>query len=366
MNGEVTVMMEDDGRRSRHWRSADARRAWQPGRAAWSAFSAFAGVAFLVLCAALTATLGVTSARAADRIRIAAQATGTLAWELEIIRTHGLDKKADLDLQVVELASTEAGKVALRSGSVDVIVSDWLWVARERALGDHLVFYPYSSTLGAVMTPGNSPIADLADLKGKKLAVAGGPLDKSWLLLQAVARRAGLDLNREASIVYGAPPLLSAKAMQHEHDATLTFWNFCAELEGRGFKRAIDMEAIEKRLGAEGPVAMVGYAFDAAWAAKNRPAVARFLDVAAKAKDVLAGSEAEWQRLAPRIGVTDKAGLDIYRRRYSEGIPRRPIAEEASDARALYRVLAAIGGTDLVGPASELDKGTFYDPGKID
>ena len=57
---------------------------------------------------------------------------------------HGLDKAADLDIQVVELASTEAGKIALRSGSADMIVSDWLWVARERSLGDNLVFYPYT------------------------------------------------------------------------------------------------------------------------------------------------------------------------------------------------------------------------------
>jgi NitT/TauT family transport system substrate-binding protein len=360
-------MSEDRGETRRSWkgRVGPPRTSSQVIRASLLLRTPLAA-AVLASFLAVTAASWVTAARAADRIRLAAQTTGTLAWELDIIRSHGLDKQAGLDLQVVELASTEAGKIALRSGSVDMIVSDWLWVARERSLGDHLVFYPYSSTLGAVMTPSNSAIADLADLKGKKLAVAGGPLDKSWLLLQAVARRGGFDLNREANIVYGAPPLLSAKAMQREHDATLTFWNFCAELEGRGFKRAIDMEAIEKRLGAEGPVAMVGYAFDAAWAAKNQSAVARFLDVAAKAKDILAGSEAEWQRLAPRIGVTDKVGLAIYRQRYSEGIPRRPIAQEASDARALYRVLAGIGGTDLVGPASDLDKGTFYDPGKID
>ncbi len=319
-----------------------------------------------MLCTLLAAVLFASAASAADRIRIAAQKTGTLAWELDIVRAHGLDKKANLDIQAIELASTEAGKIALRSGSVDVIVSDWLWVARERALGDHLVFYPYSSTLGAVMTPANSQIAALADLKGKKLAVAGGPLDKSWLLLQAAARRSSLDLAHDAAIVYGAPPLLSAKALQREHDATLTFWNFCAELEGKGFKRAIDMEAIEKSLGAEGPVAMIGYAFDAGWAAKNRAAVGRFLEVAASAKEILAGSEAEWQRLAPRIGVTDKAGLDIYRQRYSEGIPRRPVAQEVADAQALYHVLAAIGGTDLVGPARDLDKATFYDPGKTD
>ena len=86
-------------------------------------------LASLSFVATLTAAFALaTAATAADRIRIAAQKTGTLAWELEIIKAHGLDKKADLDIQVVELASTEAGKIALRSGSADLIVSDWLWV----------------------------------------------------------------------------------------------------------------------------------------------------------------------------------------------------------------------------------------------
>jgi NitT/TauT family transport system substrate-binding protein len=322
---------------------------------------------FLALSAAVLLSLPVASAvSAAERIRIAAQRTGTLAWELEVIRTHGLDRQADLDLQVVELASPEAGKIALRSGSADLIVSDWLWVARERAMGDKLVFYPYSSQIGAIMVPADSAIADLADLKGRKLAVAGGPLDKSWLLLQADARRGGVDLKTHASIVFGAPPLLSQKALQREQDATLTFWNFCAELEGKGLKRGIDMEATLKRLGASGPVAMLGYVFDARWAAKNKAVVARFLVVAAEAKDILANSPEEWQRLSSRIGVTGAAGLDIYRKRYSEGIPRRPIAEEERDAIGLYRVLAHAGGAELVGPAREMDEGTFYDPEKSD
>ena len=126
---------------------------------------------------------------------------------LDIIKAHGLDRKADLRIETLELASTEAGKIALKGGSADVMLSDWLWVARERTLGDNLVFYPSSSTLGAVMTPARSPINEIADLKGRKLAIAGGPLDKSWLLLQGLARRAGSISRRQASIVYGAPPL---------------------------------------------------------------------------------------------------------------------------------------------------------------
>jgi len=311
---------------------------------------------------AIVFVIAVTHAQAADRIRIAVQKTGTLSWELEIIKAHALDKRAGLDLQTTELASTEAGKIALKGGSADIILSDWLWVTRERALGDGLAFYPYSSTLGAVMVPAQSSIRTIDDLKGKTIAVAGGPIDKSWLLLQAFARRSGVDLRKQATPVYGAPPLLSQKALQGETDATLTFWNFCAELEGKGFKRAVAMDEVMKGLGARGAAAIVGYVFDEAWAARNRDAVSRFLKVTLEAKEILAASDADWQRLAPRIGTTDGATLAIYRRHYAEGIPRRPIADESNDAKTLYRALADIGGADLVGPAKELDAGTFYRP----
>ena len=317
-----------------------------------------------VRLAALAAVLvlAASSATAADRIRIAVQRTGTLAWELDVIRTHGIDRKANLQIETIELASTEAGKIALRGGSADLMLSDWLWVARERSLGDHLVFYPSSSTLGAVMVPADFTIASIADLKGRKLAIAGGPLDKSWLLLQGLARRSGLDLQRQATIIYGAPPLLSQKALQGEQDATLTFWNFCADLEGKGFKRAIAVDDVMRQLGAKAAVAIVGYTFDGHGRARNKSVVDRFLQAARQAKKILATSDAEWQRLAPRIGVHDAAALAIFRQRYGEGIFRRPIAEEEADARALYAVLVEVGGSDLVGPARELDRGTFYRP----
>jgi NitT/TauT family transport system substrate-binding protein len=321
------------------------------------------GVIAVLVTAAMCA-LVTTTASAADRIRVAMQRTGTLAWELDIIKAHGLDRKANLDIQAIELASTEAGKIAIKGGSADLMLSDWLWVTRERSLGDNLVFYPSSSTVGAVMVPANSAIRSIADLRGKKLAIAGGPLDKSWLLLQGLARRSGLDLRRQATIVYGAPPLLSEKALQGEQDATLTFWNFCADLEGKGFERAIVIDQVMKELGAKAAVAILGFTFDGGWAAKNKSTVDRFLDATRQAKEILASTETEWQRLAPRIGVRDPAALAIYRQRYGEGIVRRPIAEEEADARALYGVLAEVGGAELVGPARGLDRGTFYRPGE--
>ena len=83
-----------------------------------------------------------TPAHAADTIRLAVQKTGTFSWELATIREAGLDKEANLSLEVTELASPEAGKIALRAGNADIMLSDWLWVSRERALGAKLDFYP--------------------------------------------------------------------------------------------------------------------------------------------------------------------------------------------------------------------------------
>lgn len=309
-------------------------------------------LAFLALCAG--------PARAADVLRIAVQKTGTFSWELAVIKNHGLDTKAGLDLQITELGSTDAGKVAIMGGSADIVLSDWLWVSRDRSLGGKLEFYPYSSALGAVMVPPKSSIATLADLKGKKLAVAGGPLDKSWLLLQALAKRSSVDLDSQASILYGAPPLLWQKALQGEFDASLNFWNFCVDLELHGFKRLIGIDDVEKSLGASGPVAMIGYVFDENFAAQHPDVMRRFLAMTREAHDILANSDADWQKLAPLIGTSDPAALALYRKRYLAGATHRSVAEEEADARKLYLVLAQIGGAKLVGPAAELDAGTFY------
>ena len=85
---------------------------------------------------------------------------------------------------------------------------------------------------------------------------------------------------------------------------------------------------------------MVGYVFDEGWASANRDTVARFIAMTRKAKEILSTSDAEWEKIAPLTGAPDAATLRVYRDRYREGIPRRPIADEEADARVLYRVLA--------------------------
>ena len=101
-------------------------------------------------------------------------------------------------------------------------------------------FAPFTTALGAIMVPPKSPIKTLGDLKGKRLGVAGGPLDKSWLLLVAYAlRTANLDLRTETTQEFGAPPLLNERAKQGELDAVLDFWPYAARLEALPAFRSI-------------------------------------------------------------------------------------------------------------------------------
>src|SRR5437763_2605352 len=232
---------------------------------------------FVRILLATVVSVALGTCCSAEALRVAVQKTGTFAWELAVIRAHGLDKQANLSVEVLELASAEAGKIALRAGNADIVVTDWLWVSRERGLGAKLTFYPYSSALGAVMVTASSPIQTLADLRGRKLAVAGGPIDKSWLLLQARLKQEGIDLKSEATIAYGAPPLLTAKTLDGEMDATLNYWNFSAALEAKGFRRIAGIEDILPKLGAKGRIALVGYVFDEGWESRSRDMVRRFI-----------------------------------------------------------------------------------------
>jgi NitT/TauT family transport system substrate-binding protein len=312
------------------------------------------------LLALLSALVLPPAAQAADHLRLTVLAAGTFSWELAIVKAYGLDTQANLELEVTQLASTEAGKIALIGGGADVILSDWLWVARERGLGHKLVFYPHSSTLGAVMARAGASFNSPADFIGKKLGVAGGPLDKSWLMLQAWALQQGVDLKSKSTVVFGAPPLLAEKLGQGEIDAVLEFWTYCAALEGRGFARAIDMADVERQLGAKGAISVGGFVVDESFATAHKDALERFLEIARKAKHMIADDDEAFAKIAPLIDAKDSATLAIYRRRYAEGIPTRAIGAEAADASAIYQVLARLGGEQLVGSAQTLDPGVFY------
>ncbi len=321
----------------------------------------------LIAGGAALASVGLrVRVRAADlgTLRVASLKFGSLSWVLETIRAEGLADKVGLNLVIVDVATNQAGPVALLSGEADVIVSDWPWALRQRGLGEHLKFAPYSSALGAVMVPKDSNIAALADLEGKKLGVAGGAIDKSWLLLRAYSRKTlNRDIGDMAEPVFGAAPLLTEELRSQRLDAVLNFWTYAARLSGAGYRKLIGMDEVVKALGIDPVPSLVGFIWREETEEKKGPAIAAFLDAVAKANAILAQSDSAWERIRGLVRPKDDAELAAIKAFYREGIPEPWTAADTRSAQKLTQVIQDAGSGEFIGTNTQFDPKLFHAAG---
>lgn len=294
-------------------------------------------------------------------IRIGLLKFGTVNWEMNVIAHHGLAKAQGVNIKILPMANLQANKIALLGGAVDMIVADWLWVTRQRDAGADFTFVPYSRAIGAIIVPKSSDIRTLADLKGKRVGISGGPLDKSWLMLRArIEHEHGFDLDDHVEKVFGAPPLLSEQMRQGRLDALITFWHYAARLEAQGYRTLSRLSETIEALGVPSSVPLIGFTFSQKWANDNRKIVEAFVHASRQAKNILAKSTAEWTRIKDQTQAKDDATLSALRQGYRAGIPEHWGKTEREAARTLYAILAKYGGEKLVGPGKKIAPGTFW------
>lgn len=300
-------------------------------------------------------------ADASPVVRVGVLKYGTVNWELDVMRRNALDHAHGFTLEPVELAGKDGAVVALQGGAVDVILTDWLWVARRRALGGDFTFVPHSHATGGLMVRRDSGIRDIADLKGRKLGVGGGPIDKSWLVLRAYARKvAGIDLARDATPVFAAPPLLAETLKKGDLPAAINFWPYNARLPRAAFSELVSVETMLPALGIAPETPLLGWVFSERWAAAH-PAVAHgFLVAAKEARERLAGSAEEWQKVAHLTGTDDPEILERLHEAYRRGVGGPEPADIAGSAQRLLDLLIEFGGIDETPPDGRVPPGTFF------
>lgn len=301
-----------------------------------------------------------TAVPAAETLVLGVQESGTALWEIEAINQLGLMEKHGVALELRMLADSRAGQIALQAGAVDIILSDFVWVSAQRAAGSDFTMVPHSLAVGALMVPAESDIGSMANLAGKTVGVAGGPADKSWVVLQAFYEsEVGTPLAVEAR--FGAPPLINELLNAGQIDAGLNFWHWNARAEAAGMVELISVAEMFAGLGLTQTPPLLGWTFSERVAAEKGAALGAFLDASFEAKAALASDDAVWDGLAEIMGAGgDRPLFEALREGYRAGIVAAYAPEDIFAAEAAFAVLARFGGSDVVGTQTELAPGTFW------
>ncbi|NVK30500.1 MAG: ABC transporter substrate-binding protein [Gammaproteobacteria bacterium] len=312
------------------------------------------------LTASLASMMMAISALAANlpTIKLGTLATGTVNWELTTIKANKLDEKHGFNLEVLGLANNDATKIALQSGDTNLIVSDWIWAAKERARGNALVFLPYSKAVGGVYVKADSDIQTLADLKGKKIGIAGGPVDKSWVVIQAYAQQLGFNLKAESEQVFGAPPLIMQSGMSGDVDAAMNFWHFNAKMRAAGMREVISVETAANALGLSSDTPLLGYIAKQAYIDANADLMRAFAAAAYEAKALLASDDSAWESIRDIMNVKNDKQFEALKAGYRAGIPSTQQVDHEAAAQ-MFAVMAKLGGQKLVGDVTDLPDGLF-------
>jgi NitT/TauT family transport system substrate-binding protein len=317
-----------------------------------------AGLVVVVVLA--QAGIGLAQQAPLPTVTVGTLENGTVTWELRTIQDRGFDRENGFELRMQPFAGNPATQVAMQGGQVDAIVSDWIWVAVQRANGAPFTFWPYSTAVGGLVVPADSPVRSLEDLEGEKIGIAGGPVDKSWLILRAYHRQqTGRDLAEVTQQVFGAPPMIQHAAQTAEVAGAINFWHFLAKMQAGGMREVISVSDAAQGLGLDPGTPLLGYVLRDDWVAAN-PDLARGLARASwQAKDLLARDDAAWQALRPMMEAGSDAEFAALRDGWRAGIPPDgPV--DAGDAQKLFSLLADLGGDDLTGGLTELPEGLFW------
>ena len=301
-----------------------------------------------------------TQIQAAD-IKLAVLKYGTVNWELDVIKEHKLDEKYNLNIEVTYLTNKNASAIALMSKAVDMIVTDWVWVSRQRDKGKDFSLIPYSTAAGAIMVPKNSSIKNIEDLKDAQIGIAGGSIDKSWILIRAYTMKVyGYDLAKYIEPAYAAPPLINGMAQNGELDGALNYWNYTARLEALNFRKIVAVEDILTEIGIDNSLPLIGYVFSQKWAKNNVEAIQGFIAASNEAREILKNNDEEWERIKNITGAQNTETLIALRDGFRKGIPQENFLSYKNAIETAFKILAEIGGKDLVGNNNQLSEGVIW------
>lgn len=289
---------------------------------------------------------------------------GTINWQMDVIKHHKLDILNGFKLEVRPFASKNASAVALQSGAVDIIMTDLFWVSRQRSQGKPYVLMPTVKATGGVYTATKNTLASLFDGQQRSIGVAGGSVDKNWLLLQAYAKQQGFELSKHLKAKFAAPPLLNRFMLAGELDASINFWHYNARLDAAGMHVVLPVTTMLSTLGITTDIPLLGWVFEEQFATESAKLLKSFIHASFAAKRQLSEDPSEWDRIAHLTKAENNTVFHTLQSHYPNTLLTTFTQSEVKATQQLFEVYQGLGGHELLGQDTSFDPNIYWSEAK--
>jgi NitT/TauT family transport system substrate-binding protein len=312
---------------------------------------------------ASAANVAVAWSQSAPTLRFAVIGSGGQTEVPYAIQQAGLDRKYGVNVEIIDFAAPGQQYTMFRSGAADIASGNFIDLLRQRKSGNAIqAIHGFQAYSNMFVVRANSPIKDFADLKGKRIGNFGTTF-LDWLIGRAAGKKAyNIDLQSDANLVSGAPPLLNQFLARGEVDAALQFSSLTLAPIAHGEQRLLlDLPTLMRAAGFRSDVFYLQWMVTEKWAKANPEAVSRLPAMLNEAYAVLRRDDGLWPVLAQRINITDPAVIAAYRD-LAQRVDNPPYsAELVKPTQELLDALVAIAGEQAVG-VTAVDPAAFLFP----
>ena len=144
---------------------------------------------------------------------------------------------------------------------------------------------------------------------------------------------------------------------------SLTSGTFTARLEAQGFRSVISMSEVMTALGIDPQPALVGFIWKESSEADLLPAINSLLAAAREANELLANSDAPWERLRPMMKAADDKEFAALKAGYRSGIRGYWSEADMQSAQKIMDILLAAGDAELAGKGTRSTRRLSMLPG---
>lgn len=272
--------------------------------------------ALLALGICIGAAIAAPQALAADKVRVTA-IQGTQLFPVRIMQSQGIAARHGLELDVKAVAGPQALYTIMQTNDFEVAFGGWISMAlmRDKGFKFSNVFSMIAFT-NEIMVKNDSPLKSMADLKGKRVGLFGGPTAAvSWLFRVLAVKKYGWDPVKDAKVHYGAPPLLIGMLDRGDLDAIVILDPFITRLLESGNYRSIgDIGTLWKETTGQRPMLVAVNTYDP-WAKAHPDVLRRFIAGFKEAMIYLKEHPEAWGPVAKQMGIkTDKGVKLLYER----------------------------------------------------